>query len=295
VSPQSQARLLLALAYQGGRFSGSQLQPVPQETVQGVLLAALRQLGLQPSNGRLSGRTDAGVHARLQYYTCWVNPGKHADAAHLARRLTAVLPPDVTVWTATYLPEADSQFDVLRSVAWRWYRYRIQLSEQSDCWLPPDMAHQRIKNDVDESMLHTLAQSLQGAHQFLAFQNTDTPVTNTECHVLGARWTRLHPHQWQFDIVADRFVYNMVRNLVAEQLAVATGQQSWTVWQQRLAGQPRQSGQLTAKAKGLTLMMVYYPLCFRYFREHTVILQLEQKLKALELLDENLFCQTTRR
>jgi tRNA pseudouridine38-40 synthase len=288
--------LLLALAYRGGRFFGNQLQNHQTQgqvrTVQAVLLQALDHLQMGPSNGKFAGRTDAGTHARLQYFQCWVNYPRYEGQA-LARRLNALLPEDVTVWDATLQANPFHGFDVRNSVEWRWYRYQVRFAAQPDCWLPEDMVV--YPHPVNADALGRCAQAVVGKHNFHAFQCPDTPVKARECHIYAAAWTRITPTEACFDIVGQRFLYKMVRNLVAEQLAVASGQWSEADFLQALTqGSPRKTGQLTARAKGLTLMSVYYPLSFQYFREHTVVLQLEHMLKALELINEDLFCQTAR-
>jgi tRNA pseudouridine38-40 synthase len=287
-------KLLLALAYNGERFLGNQLQPCGLPTVQGALLQAFQQLRLSPSNGKFAGRTDAGTHAVWQQFQCWL-----ADCPYplpdLVKRLNAVLPNDITVWDACH--PTDGTFDVRQSAQWRWYRY--QLTFNTNCWHNPAVTQYKLKRGhalPDTATLIRCADDMQGWHNFKAFQNTDTPVTDTQCHMLAARWqhvpTLTAPDTWQFDVVGTRFLYKMVRNVVAEHLAVAQQQLPSEVWRARLhQGLTRQSGQSTAPAQGLTLMSVYYPPCFQYFGKHTVVLQLEQALNALEFLDENLFCQ----
>jgi tRNA pseudouridine38-40 synthase len=291
-------KLLLALAYNGRRFLGNQLQPGEQRTVQLALLAALNQLGLNPSNGKFAGRTDAGTHAVWQLYQTWVTGNACEQPLRypinsLAKRLNALLPQDITVWAA-HLVKNDA-FDVRQSAIYRWYRYRVQFSEQDDCWRPDTTCHLRLSAPQGH-LLNACANDLLGYHNFKAFQHTDTPVQNTHCTIYGARWQKVPtpsaPETWQFDIIGNRFLYKMVRNLVAEHLSVAVDQQPIGLWRQRLAEAPvRQSGQRTAPSHGLTLMCVYYLPCFRYFDKHTVVLQLEQELNALEFMDENLFCQ----
>jgi tRNA pseudouridine38-40 synthase len=109
-------KLLLALAYIGKGYFGNQLQQSQGQpflpTIQSELLTALSQLKLYPSNGKFAGRTDAGVHAQVQYFQCWVQSVRYQGDA-LVNRLNALLPKDITVWNAVYLTDA-GRFDVIQ-------------------------------------------------------------------------------------------------------------------------------------------------------------------------------------
>ena len=56
----------MTLSYDGTRYNGWQRQGNTPDTIQGRLEAALSDLLAQPVEVAGSGRTDAGVHARMQ-------------------------------------------------------------------------------------------------------------------------------------------------------------------------------------------------------------------------------------
>jgi tRNA pseudouridine38-40 synthase len=127
---------------------------------------------------------------------------------------------------------------------------------------------------------------LVGQKNFKAFQCPDTPIENSTCHVYAAKWTQQTNKHWCFDIVANRFVYHMIRNLVADQLAVASNRIPMAQFLQWVNGaEKRQGARYTAKACGLTLMTVYYPPSFKYFKEYTVDLQLKHWLSTFGVIE----------
>src|SRR6185312_6441854 len=108
-------RVRLAIAYDGGGFSGWAAQP-GRRTVQGVLEEALARLLRVPVALTVAGRTDAGVHAAGQ--VAHTDLPATADGPELAR----LLPPDVRVRSVQPAPAG---FDARFSALWRRYAYRV--------------------------------------------------------------------------------------------------------------------------------------------------------------------------
>ena len=78
-------RIRVVLSYEGTRYSGWQRQNNTEYTVQGLFENALAKLVNSRVNVVSCGRTDAGVHARVQVV--------HADIPDTAVRLLAPGPP----------------------------------------------------------------------------------------------------------------------------------------------------------------------------------------------------------
>ena len=95
----------MTLSYDGTRYNGWQRQGNTPDTVQGRLETALSALLEQPVEVAGSGRTDAGVHARMQ--TASFRAKTDLPAPELLRRLRAQLPGDIGVLT---LAEAEPRF-----------------------------------------------------------------------------------------------------------------------------------------------------------------------------------------
>ena len=83
----------MTLSYDGTRYNGWQRQGNTPDTIQGRLEAVLSDLLDQPVEVAGSGRTDAGVHARMQ--TASFRAKTDLPAPELLRRLRARLPESI--------------------------------------------------------------------------------------------------------------------------------------------------------------------------------------------------------
>ncbi len=238
------------LAYDGTGFQGFQRQ-TRARTVQGVMESALRALGWQEEAIRYAGRTDTGVHALGQvvaFDLAW----RHGPDA-LQRALNAHLPQDMAVWSVR---EAPAGFHPRYHARARRYVYRIHLSPVRHpfyerytwrVWPPPDWAR-----------LQQATALLPGRRDFRALGTPTRENGSTVRTVYHARWYRLHEREWAFDIVADAFLYHMVRRTVALLVAIAQGRMALEDWQQALETPPPQPLQGLAPPQGLYLAAVYY-------------------------------------
>ena len=108
----------MTLSYDGTRYNGWQRQGNTPDTIQGRLETALSALLEQPVEVAGSGRTDAGVHARMQ--TASFRAKTNLPAPELLRRLRARLPGDIGVLT---LEETAPRFHARLSCRGKTYVY----------------------------------------------------------------------------------------------------------------------------------------------------------------------------
>jgi tRNA pseudouridine38-40 synthase len=237
----------LDLAYDGTAFHGWQRQP-RLRTVQGVLEAALAEVVREAVAVIGAGRTDAGVHARGQVATFRSSTRLPARAivALIGRRL----PVDLEVWGAADAPEG---FDARRSARARRYAYR--LLDHADVLWSRIAWHPRRRLDPDA--LAAAAGPLEGRHDFAAFQASGGTPRRSECVVHRAGWRR-----WEggllFEVVADHFLYRMVRNLVGTTLEAASTRDPAHAMQEVLDSRQRARGGATVPPQGLCLEQVFY-------------------------------------
>ena len=85
----------LVLEYEGTAFAGWQAQRDGLRTVQGVVEEVLTRVLREPPRLVVAGRTDAGVHADGQVAS--FRTERDMPTWKLARALTGLLPPDVSV------------------------------------------------------------------------------------------------------------------------------------------------------------------------------------------------------
>ena len=242
-------RLKLVVAYTGTHFQGWQVQPGAR-TVQGCLQDALSTICAEKIHVHGAGRTDSGAHALGQV--------AHADVPEKRRHvpwvraLNRMLPEDVAVLDAVYVASA---FHAQYSAQEKEYMYSVWT--HPDYVLPQQRPFVWWVPGVDKGIMLEASRILCGEHDFAAFQNTGTPVAST---VRRLRKIDLRATANRIDcyFVANGFLKQMVRNLVAALAAAGTGKMSLNQLQDLLQGRDRRAGPATAPARGLTLVRVMY-------------------------------------
>jgi tRNA pseudouridine38-40 synthase len=238
----------LVLAYDGSDFHGWQIQP-GQRTVQGTVEDAIEAVLDTRVRVNAAGRTDAGCHARGQVAS--FRAESTLPAAALRPVLNARLPEDVRVSEST---EVDEGFDARRSATARRYSYR--LLDRDDVLLRRIAWYPGVSIELDR--LARAMQPLEGDHDCAAFQATGSSKTVTRCCIHRAQWRRWDSGS-MLDVVANHFLYHMVRNLVGTALAIADRSDPAAAMVAILASRDRRRAGPTAPPQGLCLEQVFYP------------------------------------
>ncbi|MBV7294682.1 tRNA pseudouridine(38-40) synthase TruA [Corynebacterium sp. TAE3-ERU12] len=258
-------RLRLDLAYDGTDFHGWAAQPTQGlRTVQATVEEALSMVLRDEARLTVAGRTDAGVHATGQ--VAHLDIAEEAldqrsiagDPTRLVRRLSRLLPDDISVRSVTEAPDGfDARFSALR----RRYRYRVTTAEAGP--LPTrarDTAHHRRAVDVD--LLQSSAEALIGLNDFAAFcrpRPHSTTVRDLQVFSWADVSTDEEPATYEATVVADAFCWNMVRSMVGACLATAEGKRAASFTAEMLGETQRSPMVPVAPAHGLTLTGVDYP------------------------------------
>lgn len=278
----------LTLAYDGTNYCGWQVQS-NGVTIQEKVERAIERLTGEKCAVYSAGRTDSGVHAIGQvanFHTTSAIP-----AANWRSALQAFLPGDIIIRDAAEVPP---EFHATYSARRKRYRYIIHNGLASLPFLRNYAYH--VFKPLDAAAMHDAAQVLIGTHDFRSFE-TDWPNKVTSVRtvqevtiarragwdVWGSRFggqgagigddgylspsipesqppnpdSRAAPYI-TMDIVADGFLYNMVRSIMGTLINVGRG--SWTAADvaRILAAQNRSVAGNTAPACGLYLVQVDY-------------------------------------
>jgi tRNA pseudouridine38-40 synthase len=259
----SMERYQVILAYDGSHFKGFQRQ-AKVRSVQGVVEAALRKLSWQGSTILAAGRTDTGVHATGQVIAFDLD-WKHGSQ-DLLTALNSHLPADVV---AREVKQVCQSFHPRYDASWRKYLYRIYCQPVRNPLL--ESYSWRVWPAVDVNCLQETARPLIGTHDYGAFGTPPQTRGNTSRVVLQANWMQEPPYL-VFEIVAQAFLYHMVRRVAFMQVMIAQGKLSLEALHQalmsgadinsrgehgRCPGEPLVHG--LAPAQGLILAEVYYP------------------------------------
>lgn len=244
------------IRYDGSAFHGWQRQPGAR-TVQGVLETALSRIASEPVTVQGAGRTDAGVHALGQVFSCrWPKP-LHATLRHA---LCVMLGPEVRV---TDLREADESFNARFSAIGKKYAYSLEFAPEADPFASRHAWHVPYTLDLD--LLRSLLPRVTGERDFAGFQSTGSQMKSTVRTLHSVQLLRGgvftpcdNDRLWRIEYHGDGFLYKMVRNLTGTLIEITRGRFPREFLDECLhSGGPFRGH--CAPAHGLALVEVYYP------------------------------------
>lgn len=241
----------ITLAYDGANYVGWQRQAAGT-SIQGLIEDALRELDGREVVLHSAGRTDAGVHALGQVASCALHRAIESDV--LVRALNARLPADVRVVSAeTVAPDFHARF----SAKAKTYRYRIYNADD----MSPFERHYawHVFGALDVEAMDAAARSLEGRHDFKAFQTSSGTTRTTERTVTRSRVTRTDLGDViLYEITGDGFLRHMVRAIVGTLVDIGRGRRPSEGMREVLVSRDRGRAGPTAPAWGLFLVGVEY-------------------------------------
>lgn len=253
-------RYVLVVEYIGTNYAGSQKQPddsdvtqknskKPVKTIQGEIEKALSTLTKQKIKTIFSGRTDAGVHAKEQF----VHFDTDCDCSSykFVNSLNGLLPKDISIKS---VGKTDKSFHAQKSAISRWYRYKIVNRPQRSAW---DKESLLCREELDIERINDSLRFLIGEHDFSAFKKANTLNPAKICNVSKAECFRKNDKVY-IDIVANRFLYNMVRTIVGTLLMIEKKSLAPETLKEILESKDRKKAGPTISPEGLTLMKVNY-------------------------------------
>jgi tRNA pseudouridine38-40 synthase len=243
-------RIALGIEYDGGGFSGWQLQRHAVRTVQGELEAALSKVAAHPVRVVCAGRTDTGVHATGQV----VHFDTQADRSDRNWVLgsNVNLPPDVAV---SWACRVDDRFHARFGAISRRYCYQI-LNRPTRSSLLAGRATW-IHQPLDADRMHEAGQVLVGEHDFSSYRaigcQAKSPVKTVHSLAVQRRGERI-----LLTVHANAFLHHMIRNIAGVLIAIGRGERpaDWAAWV--LAQHDRTRGGVTAPPDGLYFERVWY-------------------------------------
>jgi tRNA pseudouridine38-40 synthase len=259
----------LTLAYDGGDYVGWQVQPNGR-SVQAVVEEAIQKLTGESVRILAAGRTDSGVHALGQVAN--FRTECNIPCENVRKGLQTFLPNDVVVLKACDVP---LEFHATYSAKRKRYRYVIYQSLVRSPFLERYVWWRT--EDLDTGHMQNAADVLLGTHDFRCFEshfpNKATSVrTVEEARFFRADgWAVWNPWSLSlenrqghngaflcFEIVADGFLYNMVRAIMGTLVKVGRGQWSPEDVRRIIETGDRALAGETAPAQGLYLVSVEY-------------------------------------
>ncbi|HEY8206603.1 MAG TPA: tRNA pseudouridine(38-40) synthase TruA [Myxococcaceae bacterium] len=250
------APLAIWLWYRGGTFRGFQRQPEGL-TVQGRLEEALAAAGV----GAVpcpAGRTDRGVHARMQVVSLRTTADVSPDA--LREAIDRAAPGSLG---AVACRRAHRSFHAQWSARGKEYRYRLALGGTPPeawrpyCWHPPEHPRLAGRPPPEPERVAALLARAGGQRDFWAFHEKASARKPRRLHA-AELLPLAPPGLFEARLRGDSFGRYQVRYLVGGAVAVACGALSEQEWEDAL-GSAREIPGLKAPPEGLVLWSVAYP------------------------------------
>ena len=244
-----QTKYRMKIAYLGTRFSGFQSQVdgnAVQDHVERALQTALRVPKLRI---RGASRTDRGVHAEQQVITFSHTPA--LDLYRLHVQLNGILPLDIRVISLD-IPE--HHFSPLSAHS-KVYRYRVW---EGRCYNPMVIPYVwQVPGSIDLACLQAEAEALVGFHDFTSFCNHDSCAKTKTRNLFGVQVEKRGAlvNIW---VHGDGFLKQMIRILAGTWVETAIGKRPPGQLPAILANQDRALAGVTAPARGLSLVEIFY-------------------------------------
>jgi tRNA pseudouridine38-40 synthase len=247
------ARFFIEVGYNGTDLCGFQIQD-GQETVQSVVSAALQTVIKEPIALTGSSRTDAGVHAKQNFFH--FDTEQTITPKHIYS-LNAILPPTVVIHHIyAVAPQAHARFDALS----RTYTYTV--TTKKDPFLIDKAWH--FPFPVLLETLQAMALELINHQDFEAFSKKNAGNKTNICAIEISSWQTISPSIFTYTVKSNRFLRGMVRGLVGTMLRIARQSPSKVeaveAFKSVILSKDPSLCDFCTPAKGLVLETVAYPI-----------------------------------
>lgn len=239
----------LTIEYDGTNYAGWQVQPNGL-AIQQVMEEALAKILGGPVRLHSSGRTDAGVHARGMVAAFRTDKGIPLRA--FSDGLNCLLPSDIAVREAV---DAPPEFNPRADATGKHYRYTIYTGRFRSPMCRLYAWHLRGSLDLDA--MGGAAVHFVGEHDFAGFRSTgcaaETTVRRIDAMAVVRSGDFIH-----IDVKGSGFLRNMVRIMAGTLVEAGQGKLASDAIPALFLEPDRRSAGMTAPARGLCLMEVYY-------------------------------------
>jgi tRNA pseudouridine38-40 synthase len=245
------ARYFLELAYKGTHYAGFQIQQnansIQEETQKALQIFFKKEIELTGSS-----RTDAGVHARQNFFhfdsDTMPDKKKLDDSIY---NLNAILPSDIVIKKIFQVEsKAHCRFDALcREYNYYIYRHKNPFLEDWAFYFP---------YQLDVVKLKQVAEIILAYEDFTSFSKRNTQVKTFMCRIMESEWIE-QTDCLIYHVKANRFLRGMVRGLVGTMLKIGTGKISLEEFVEIIESKDSTKTDFSVPPQGLFLEAVHFP------------------------------------
>lgn len=240
----------ITIEYDGTSYNGWQtqqnavgIQDIIQDAAQKITNEEIKLIG--------ASRTDAGVHALGQvanFKTVSKIPFENIQSA-----LNSILPDDIAIVDVENVP---LNFHSRYSCISKKYVYVINNSKTRSAIHRSHEYHYPYK--LDSEKMKIACNYFIGSHDFKAFMSSGSSIRDNTVRTIEALNIFMGDDVINFEIVADGFLYNMVRIIIGTLLEVGRGKIKPEEISKIIDSKERKNAGKTAPANGLYLAEIYY-------------------------------------
>ncbi|OQM34464.1 tRNA pseudouridine(38-40) synthase TruA [bacterium endosymbiont of Pedicinus badii] len=243
-------RIALLIEYEGSSYFGWQNQnsfPSIQENLE----IALRKIAKEKVSTFCGGRTDSGVHAIGQ--VVHFDTTKNIPYSAWIKGTNSYLPKSIRIKNMLYVNE---NFHARYSAISRKYHYILYNGPEEFALLRNFVTYYKIP--LNEKNMQIASNYLIGEKDFSTFRSRKCQSKSSIRKIYKIRIFRKNNYII-FEIVANSFLYKMVRNIIGSLISVGTGKKKIGWILEILLKKNRNFASFTAPSNGLFLTKINYP------------------------------------
>lgn len=244
------SRYFIEVAYKGTNYAGFQKQD-NANTIQAEVESALKTYFRTSIRLTGSSRTDAGVHARQNYFHFDTDSfAENIDFSKSTYHINAILPVDIAVKGLLRVDDnAHCRFDAIsRTYEYRIYQLKNPFLQDSAFYYP---------FPLKLAELHEMAEELSNHTNFKTFSKKNSQVFTYNCDITNATWF-YQEDEMIFSVTANRFLRGMVKGLVATMLHTVSRKLSQDAFRNIILSKDSAQAKFAVPPHALTLVNVAF-------------------------------------
>ena len=243
-----QKRFFIEVAYLGTAYAGFQVQQ-NGKTIQGEIENALLTFFRKKIELTGSSRTDAGVHARQNFFHTDMDLAED-DLNKAVYHINSILPRDIVLKSIMPVAEnAHCRFDAIS----RYYVYSVHTNKDPFVENTSHYFPYAINNEI----LMQAADLIIRYKDFASFSKKNSQAKTTICTIIKSEW-KLKNEKLFYHVEGNRFLRGMVKGLVSTMLLVARGKMTLEKFENLLKDPVIASAYFYVPSKGLCLEAVRF-------------------------------------
>lgn len=240
----------LIIAYDGTRYNGWQRQGNTDNTIQGKLNEIIGRYVSEQIDVAGSGRTDKGVHAKMQVASFKCHKLLNTDT--FLYEINEFLPHDIRVLEVS---EASDRFHARLNAVSKTYEYTIDNGKVADVFTRKYVYRVEEKLDVDK--MKKAAALLLGTHDFKSFCGNKN-FKKSSVRTITDIDIRYENGKVIISYTGDGFLQNMVRIMTGTLIEVGLGKRDCADITAIIEAKNREAAGFMAPPEGLCLVKVEY-------------------------------------